>query len=324
MNFLKLASRLYGTGIGRLPLVYKFYQALMPLMMGHRKVIVQLNGFKMVVDTGKYLNSNATQVLFKKVHEPITSELFRLLLKEGGKVIDVGANIGYFTMLAASLVGSSGRVYAFEPGDVAFNDLRNNVYINSFSNVVAYNRAASDYYGERCLYVSKENTTNSLIKDSRLHTGSEVVEVDRVDRLISEQVKLIKIDTEGNELEVLKGSRNLINKCESLCVIMEISEKLKYHYDLLVETWIYLRALKFETMFIINEFNGTIQSIDSVYDIRNKFDRNNMYLNLVCLKGVKRWQLNRQQDTVNIVPIPAGKGNRPAKRSTGCGVRATG
>ena len=282
---MKLVSKLYGSGIGRLPFVYKSYQALMPLVMGYQKVTVQLDGFKMLIDTGKYLNSNATQVLFKKVHEPITTELFRLLLEEGDKVIDVGANIGYFTMLAASLVGSCGRVYAFEPGDVAFNDLRNNVYINSFSNIVAYNRAASDYFGERCLYVSKENTTNSLIRDSRLHTMSEVVSVDRIDRLISEQVKLIKIDTEGNELEVLKGSRNLINKCESICVILEISEKLKYHYDLLVETWIYLRSLKFDTMFIINEFNGTIQPIDSVYDIRNKFDRNNMYLNLICFKG---------------------------------------
>ena len=285
MNFIKMVSCLYGTGVCRLPLTYRVYQAIMPLMMGHKEVTVQLDGFKMVIEAGRYLNSNATHLLFKKVHEPITSELFRLLLKEGDKVIDVGANIGYFTMLAASLVGPSGHVYAFEPGDVAFNDLRNNVYINSFSNVVAYNRAASDYFGERCLYVSKENTTNSLIKDPRLHTGSEVVEVDRVDRLISERVKLIKIDTEGNELEVLKGSRNLINKCESICVIMEISEKLRYNYDLLVETWIYLRALKMESMHIINEFNGTIQSIDSVYDIRNKFDRNNMYLNLICFKG---------------------------------------
>jgi FkbM family methyltransferase len=284
---IKLASRLYGSGIGRLPLVYRTYQKLMPLLMRDRRVIIQLDGFKIEIDTSRYINSNATQLLFGKVHEPITSEIFRLLLSKGDKVIDVGANIGYFTMLAASLVGTEGRVFAFEPGDIAYADLRNNVYVNSFDNIVAYNRAASDYCGERSFYLAKENTTNSLIRDAHLHKQSTIVEVDRIDRLINEQVNLIKIDTEGNELEVLKGARNLINKCPDLCVILEIGEKLKYQHDLLVETWIYLQSMKFDTMFMINEFNGTIQLVESVYDIQ--CDHDNMYLNLLCFKGGIKW-----------------------------------
>jgi FkbM family methyltransferase len=284
MSIVKLVSYLYGTGVGRLPFVYKAYQSLMPLVMGRRKITVQLGGFKMLVDTGKYLNSNATQILFNQTHEPLTSEIFRLLLKAGDRVIDVGANIGYFTMLAASVVGKSGRVYAFEPGIEAYSDLRENIATNGFTNIDALNMAAGSKRGQTVFYTSRENTTNSLIRDDR-HTEATHVQVDTLDRLIASPVNLIKIDVENNELDVLRGAYHLIKGSPDIAVVLEIGPNVKSNYPLLLDTWYYLKTLNLTTLFVINEFNGKIYQAHSVADISCGFDRKNMYLNLLCLKG---------------------------------------
>lgn len=145
-------------------------------------------------------------------------------IKEGWTVIDVGANIGAMTLAFAKLVGNKGKVIAFEPTDYAYKRLLRNISLNSaLAPVINVNKC----------FVSTHDTMRSDMKafsswrlDSNdkdihpVHLGKvmEASETPSVslDSFISEhklsRVDLLKIDTDGYELEVLKGSSELLKK----------------------------------------------------------------------------------------------------------------
>ena len=142
-------------------------------------------------------------------YELRTTELFLQLLQKGFTVIDVGANVGFFTLLAAKLVEKEGTVLAFEPEPTSFSLLSGSVLRNNFSNVKLSQKCVSDIDGRRTLYLSstRHRGMHSIIRDS----GGTSVTVPstrldtEVSRLGIDHVDLLKIDVEGAELEVLKG-----------------------------------------------------------------------------------------------------------------------
>ena len=88
------------------------------------------------------------------IFEPLATALLPLLVGDGDMVIDVGANIGYYTLLCARLVGKRGLVYAFEPEPQAFALLEQNVALNGYRNVVARRQALFAHGLERLKVVA--------------------------------------------------------------------------------------------------------------------------------------------------------------------------
>lgn len=118
-------------------------------------------------------------------------------------VLDVGANIGYYTLLLAKIVK---KVYAFEPDTENFKILEKNVEENNLTNVVLVNKAVGD---ENTKVGIKKNTDN--YGDSRVVVGNKIDCV-RLDDFIKEQVDLIKIDVQGFEPKVIEGAKKIIKK----------------------------------------------------------------------------------------------------------------
>lgn len=147
-------------------------------------------------------------------HEFGTVKLLRRVLGEGGVFVDVGANIGYFTKLASSVVGKTGGVFAFEPMPAALNLLRLNSAL--LSNVTIFPLALSNKKGTATFYVRKKGDTSSLSHD--LSAKPVQVTVSTLDDLLAEQprIDLIKIDVEGSELEVLHGGRTTLSRCRPI------------------------------------------------------------------------------------------------------------
>jgi FkbM family methyltransferase len=138
-------------------------------------------------------------------------------LAEGDIFVDVGANIGCFTLLASKLVGGQGRVLAFEPQAEAFGRLSANVQLNSLSNIELNNFALGAAAGEMKLYSSGSDWSHcSSLHPSSWHNEQifSTVKVVKLDDVLSQasvkQVKLIKIDVEGGELDVLRGAENVL------------------------------------------------------------------------------------------------------------------
>jgi FkbM family methyltransferase len=144
--------------------------------------------------------------------EPLIARYVRRALRPGDVFVDVGANIGYYTLLASQLVGADGRVFAVEASPSIFRRLEYNIAMNGCGNVCCLNAAAADSPGELPFYLSAthnlgHSTTVRQLAD-REHMRLEArVPADTLEALIGPEnlrgARLIKIDVEGAEHTVL-------------------------------------------------------------------------------------------------------------------------
>ena len=115
-------------------------------------------------------------------YEPSTTQLMKRLLKPGMVVVDVGAHVGYYTVLAAKQVGPMGKGYAFEPESANYALLKQNIGLNGCQNIVAIKSAVSDRSGSSALYLSAlDNGRHSTYHHDLPENGSEVVKATTLD-----------------------------------------------------------------------------------------------------------------------------------------------
>ena len=142
----------------------------------------------------------------------------------GDWVIDVGANVGFYTWRLAELVGPEGRVLAFEPIPETFVLLANNLESCSHSNVTLFNAAVSEITGMAGMSIPKSSDTGQrnyyeAHLTSRNESELQVLTVSLDAIQISQPVRLIKIDAEGHELAVLKGMRKTLLRDRPVLIV---------------------------------------------------------------------------------------------------------
>jgi FkbM family methyltransferase len=158
------------------------------------------------------------EIMLHGAFEAAESRYLSSRARAGTTAIDVGANIGLFTVPLARAVGSGGRVLAIEPDPENVARLEANLRLNRLANVLVERVAASDWDGEAELHVANDPAFHSTVA---VHEGREVgrslrVPVTRLDtmwmRLGRPAVSAIKIDVEGAELAVLRGAETLLRE----------------------------------------------------------------------------------------------------------------
>jgi len=152
-------------------------------------------------------------------------------LDEGDLFIDVGAHLGWFSLLASSLIGPRGRVVAFEPSSLMRARLQSNVELNGSANVLVSNLALSNAKGTRRLHGGQTEHLGLLTIESGFReigdVAAETVEVTTFDdwwvnngRL---QIDLMKVDVEGHEIAVMKGATEALSAGSIREMILEVS-----------------------------------------------------------------------------------------------------
>jgi FkbM family methyltransferase len=175
-------------------------------------------------------------IYFFNVWEPTITEMFRRLLCPGDVVLDVGANIGYYTLLAAGRVGSRGRVHAIEAHPETFEKLKKNVALCALGNVSLHQLAATDAFGSKALSTDFGHDPGAArLMDADCNAECIAVQTAPVDALIPPEdvrrTKLIKIDVEGAELLALRGMREILNGlAPEAALVMEVTPSFG-HYD---------------------------------------------------------------------------------------------
>ena len=153
----------------------------------------------------------------------------------GNIVVDLGANIGYFTCLLAKLVGEDGKVFAFEPDPRNLKLLRRNIQENDYKNVIIADKAVSDVNGSCTLYSSqKKFGANRIFESKKKQTHdfipikSETICLDDYfeKQNLLKKIDFIKIDIEGSEFRAFNGMKKILELNNNLKIFTEIAPSL--------------------------------------------------------------------------------------------------
>jgi FkbM family methyltransferase len=187
-----------------------------------------LKGFRMKLEWARY------RCFAYGSWEPELTELVCKTVKSGFTVIDIGAHIGYYTLLFSRLVGPTGHVVAFEPVPKNFEFLSENLKLNSCTNVEPVNRAVLDRREQICIEIPKNDPLPVGVSFANPNIkGDVIVEAVSLDDYLlkrTKRVNFLKVDAEGAEDKVLDGARALIERDHPL-IMMEV-----HHFDGRLET----------------------------------------------------------------------------------------
>jgi FkbM family methyltransferase len=194
------------------------------------RLVVRVNGGgRMRVDTA---DVTGRTIAVTGAWEPHVTGVFSRLLSPGDVCIDVGAHVGYYTLLASRLVGPPGHVYAIEPASTTYAELRRNLELNEVSNVTALNLAAGAADRRGILYdgppgnAGQASMQEPVNMSDDLSARSSEVDVLRVVSVVAPEhhsrVTLVKIDVEGFEFDVLRGLEPLLDAGAQPAVLMEL------------------------------------------------------------------------------------------------------
>jgi FkbM family methyltransferase len=275
----KIYYAIGGRGLGRIKPLRWTYNALFGLLKP-RSVMVQ--GHLMWLD-----DRDTLQLAVNEIYEPLETDLLKKNLKVGQTFVDVGANIGYYTLLAARLLGPKGKVYAFEPDPDNFRLLQKNVAANGYSNVTLVNKALSNKEGTVKLYRSQSNRGDHRIYDS--HDGRPSVEIKTMtlDRFFLNRDKVIhfiKMDVQGAEAAALSSMKGLVLKNKGLKLVTEFSPGALKAFGSDARKYLAeLQKLGFR-LSEISEKDKTVKPVAPAQLLKRPWGGGEDYTNLFCVK----------------------------------------
>jgi FkbM family methyltransferase len=220
--------------------------------------------FKMRFDLHEDLYTEKTILSLSaqgKLHDADAAIVMIKALSQGDTAFDVGAHSGFFSVLMANLVGPNGQVVSFEPHDGNAKRLRANLTLNDLTNVLLVEKAVTDHSGEVTFYSHQSNDGGHAIWDIGVYTGHQgqdgienssqprrtMVPATTLDSewlaIGASTPRLIKIDVEGAEFNVLRGARNLLASGLIPFVIVELHD---FALEAMGTTQIDLRAFMSE------------------------------------------------------------------------------
>jgi len=229
-KLLQFATRLYPIERGKFRILSEIYFQKIAPKLPTNVLSTLTYGIRMQLDISEFLQAHL--YLFGSYELP-TVRFIRNVLSPGDVAFDVGAQIGYLTLAMATAKRGSIEVHSFEPESHNIEKLRKNIGLNSGVNVTVIEKAASNVNGMLRLYLSQDHNsgTHSTIQNG-FNVSDEFVEIPSVtlDTYVEANgitsLRIIKIDVEGGELEVIKGATRVLRDLHPV-IVMELSDALQ-------------------------------------------------------------------------------------------------
>ena len=279
-TFLSLVKPLKNKGLGNIRFVNNAYRWAEGMLLPHSSRLVTVNGLKMQL-VAKSIDGIERQLIYNHEYEPVTTSILKKVVRPGMTSVDVGANIGYFTLLLSGLVGENGRVWSFEPEEQNFTMLLNNIRLNDLNNIITLQQALSNKVTTCNLYVSGEESGEHGLILRRHCKKVQSVTTTTLDRVVTQYVDVVKTDTEGNDFNVLLGAKRLFGRRPLFVTefwpdgIMASGTSPKIFWD-------YLKSM-YKWIYLVDEIEKSI-SVAVYENALTRCRRNMMSVNLVCSK----------------------------------------
>jgi FkbM family methyltransferase len=284
------------------PRLYFIYRKLMRIIGGHgfgrfypvrvadsaidwilRPRVAEVMGHKMFLDPSDSLHLSLTDA-----YEPLETSVVRQLVHPGDTVLDVGANIGYYTLLLAKLVGEQGRVFAFEPEPENFKLLQKNVALSGYGNVVLIPKAASNFTGTARLYLSDCNKGDHRMCDSGESRDSISISTVRVDDELGDlkrPVRFIKMDIQGHEANALQGMNELLTRNYVVSLLSEFWPVGLKRSGVDPAAYLSWFAGSRFSLYHLNDLRNTVEALDLVSLLGPESVREEYYTNILATRG---------------------------------------
>ncbi|MDO8486308.1 MAG: FkbM family methyltransferase [Candidatus Staskawiczbacteria bacterium] len=235
---MKILKPFLGKGLGeKIPflrnLFYRQFSRLMVRIKNPITISVPSGGG--LINYKLYLPPNGIDYLIEESYEPLETALIIKNLKEGDTFLDIGAGIGYYTVLTSKIVGDKGKVIAFDPDPQYFQFIQKNLKENGCNNVILFQKAVLNRTGKTKFYLydkigrNRVEEVNHLLSDFKVRDSIEVETV-RIDDLLNEKIDFIKIDIEGSQYLALEGMKNLISRNPQVKIITEFPDYKKLEF----------------------------------------------------------------------------------------------
>jgi FkbM family methyltransferase len=221
-----LGKRFHGSGISRFPLLVVLWELFWTKIVRCERIPVNVHGLRLWVDPAD-MGCGIGFLMRGENFDRFITRLFDASLTPGMNVVDVGANIGAVSLLAARRVGETGRVFAFEPNPANYAFLQQNIKENGAANIVAEQKALSDTSGTSHLFLCPQYRAGSARgKIFETEKGWKGIEIETVtlDSWFSAQnvpVHLVKIDVEGAEEKVFNGMQETVRRNPHMLLLLE-------------------------------------------------------------------------------------------------------
>lgn len=281
--FYRFTRLFSGYGLRKyFPWVNKVYKSVNRTLAGKQATVL---GHVMFLD-----DQDSMGLSTNGIYEPFETALIQKYVKPGQTVLDVGANIGYYTLLFAKRVGEAGVVHAFEPESDAFKLLEKNLKLNGYNNVVPHPLAVSDRDGNA--YLTRDPFSNL---DHRITSRSEqkdknvkvhTVKIDSLAGSSELTVDVVKLDIQGAEYSAVQGMQATLLKSSTILLLSEFWPKAiqdfgadpRDYYELLLDHGFKLSE--------IDERGKTLTPINSYNELQAACERKpTKQTNLLCTKG---------------------------------------
>lgn len=191
-------------------------------------IVPTFYGFKMIIapDSNEIISRS---LYYNGTYEAGTLYILSKCLQKGNTYLDIGSNLGLMALYASKCVGPNGKVFAFEPEPGTFKLLKQNITLNGFTNVQPIPLALGSAKNTAMIFNSQTNSgAASLIPSKKLTGQQSKIQVETLDDFICEKpirpIRMIKIDVEGWELEVLKGGKKILSRADAPILCVECSK----------------------------------------------------------------------------------------------------
>ena len=247
------------------------------------ETIKTLLGFAINVEPLKDAAGIEHEMYYKGIYEKATMNVIKSCLSEGDTFVDVGANIGVMTLYAAQCAGRSGKVLAYEANPDTVKLLKNNIALNSFSNITICEYALGSQEGKGEIYpetIANNRGGASMVKRDGQSALKCDIEIKKLDDTIGDvRPKLMKVDVEGWELEVLKGSHKLLSGLDAPILIIECVLERENTIGSPREIYKYLKAANDYILYKFDKGTDRLSQLVEIKDIEELPDQDN----IVCI-----------------------------------------